>query len=170
MRGVYQRVQVQDDHGSGSSPHARGLLVGRVAGQAAGWIIPACAGFTLAAGDDEWLVADHPRMRGVYIRFSNCRIAVFGSSPHARGLPVRVGDPGHEGGIIPACAGFTRRCGGSCRGWRDHPRMRGVYARGLSWAVTVLGSSPHARGLPVGLDPVVHVPRIIPACAGFTPS
>ena len=53
------------------------------------------------------VIADHPRMRGVYLTFSPRLLRRLGSSPHARGL---------QGVTV----------------WRspnimDHPRMRGVY-------------------------------------------
>ena len=51
---------------------------------------------------------------------------------------------------------------------KDHPRSRGVYCgwRGaFSWSS---GSSPLARGLPLGAEAAAHADRIIPARAGFT--
>ena len=50
-----------------------------------------------------------------------------GSSPHARGARARLIDTGARAGIIPACAGSTRKAGD---GWcirQDHPRMRGEH-------------------------------------------
>ena len=91
-----------------------------------------------------------------------------GSSPLARGLRDRVVVTGHEGGIIPARAGFTQ--GTKAMGWSapDHPRSRGVYKRARLLLEQRVGSSPLARGL----RPVrsLHCPRwrIIPARAGFT--
>ena len=71
-------------------------------------------------------------------------------------------------GIIPARAGFTSsRPGRSCPG-RDHPRTRGVYRTAYDPAAAVLGSSPHARGLPDGPVHAQAAGRIIPARAGFT--
>ena len=54
-------------------------------------------------------------------------------------------------------------------GSRDHPRSRGVYARGLSAPYPHPGSSPLARGLPARGPRHRPALRIIPARAGFTP-
>ena len=114
-------------------------------------IIPACAGSTIL----ENIGHGYPQ----------------GSSPHARGAPelaidtfgADVDHPRMRGehelsllvtvcffGIIPACAGSTRRLGSemSC----------------------VRGSSPHARGAPAAGVRSTHSLRIIPACAGSTAS
>ena len=91
-----------------------------------------------------------------------------GSSPHARGLRHTSRARGQPGGIIPARAGFT-----SCpslppttRG--DHPRTRGVYGKPVAEFIISVGSSPHARGLPVLAGEGHGSCRIIPARAGFT--
>ena len=76
---------------------------------------------------------------------------------------VRVG-----GGIIPARAGFTRRCWRVFAAGRDHPRSRGVYAGGRLTSLRVLGSSPLARGLRGARTASLTVRGIIPARAGFT--
>ena len=91
-----------------------------------------------------------------------------GSSPLARGLPGTITPEQYEERIIPARAGFTYLRGTGGGAGRDHPRSRGVYARVLSHPVRVAGSSPLARGLQDGLEPVVAAARIIPARAGFT--
>ena len=92
----------------------------------------------------------------------------LGDHPHARGLPRWTRQARADHRIIPARAGFTgselfpASLGG------DHPRSRGVYPAFFTWAVTVPGSSPLARGLlDLHGDSDVLV-RIIPARAGFT--
>ena len=50
----------------------------------------------------------------------------------------------------------------------DHPRSRGVYAACGAVRAPEGGSSPLARGLPVGDGEAVHGGGIIPARAGFT--
>ena len=95
-------------------------------------------------------------------------MAITGSSPLARGLPL--GETRQTGflGIIPARAGFTSAARPGT--WRsaDHPRSRGVYGRRPAAAEFMAGSSPLARGLLEAEDFAgVHV-RIIPARAGFT--
>ena len=97
-------------------------------------------------------------------RTTRCR----GSSPHARGallldilLPQGLG-------IIPACAGSTRR-GTRCSGTsRDHPRMRGEHNLTNASALRGPGSSPHARGAQVRVRLLAARAGIIPACAGST--
>ena len=87
-------------------------------------------------------------MRGEHPVVSMPALLNAGSSPHARG--TRHGRPygSVEGGIIPACAGNTRRPRRRRVPARDHPRMRGEHT------------------LPT--DRMVEFQRIIPACAGNT--
>ena len=167
-RGVYIHISTDSSAISGSSPLARGLLVGRSVRLRLARIIPARAGFTspppAAAGGG----TDHPRSRGVYGRGTSVIRSADGSSPLARGLP---GDKTTQNGrvrIIPARAGFTsryRRRGICCK---DHPRSRGVYAASTGTVMLTGGSSPLARGLPHKRH-LFHVEHgIIPARAGFT--
>ena len=93
----------------------------------------------------------------------------LGSSPLARGLHGRRRFPASSGGIIPARAGFTRSSTRRRSRSRDHPRSRGVYPAFFTWAVTVPGSSPLARGLHLSSDKSWSKVGIIPARAGFTP-
>ena len=167
-RGVYG-VQVFDSETrAGSSPLARGLPPTNFPSVVGGGIIPARAGFTVHRHPRHRDGRDHPRSRGVYRKGGVGYELVRGSSPLARGLPVRPGGEALADRIIPARAGFTRRR----TTWRtrstDHPRSRGVYCGGLRVQRHFHGSSPLARGLRQlgGLD--VDGPRIIPARAGFT--
>ena len=148
MRGVYEALAEGEADASGSSPHARGLRTMMSERGDEGGIIPACAGFTLDVC--------------VSIVHSD------GSSPHARGLLAHLGAVQRHRGIIPACAGFTNARKQSVQAQPDHPRMRGVYALLLVDGWWGLGSSPHARGLPIEDGIVTATQRIIPACAGFT--
>ena len=71
-------------------------------------------------------------------------------------------------GIIPACAGSTRRARERARNRRDYPRMRGEHLFFIEPVTFAPGSSPHARG---ALKAVAHSRvrhGIIPACAGST--
>ena len=108
-------------------------------------------------------------MRGVYADAALMALVAWGSSPHARGLPVlpKLNPEGNR--IIPACAGFTAGVPGSGRGRPDHPRMRGVYPGYTPGRDVYHGSSPHARGLRRHTMCRSHLLGIIPACAGFTP-
>ena len=93
-----------------------------------------------------------------------------GSSPLARGLPLRLAVRVGEVRIIPARAGFTPSRSDRPIRPSDHPRSRGVYEEAVSKAGNVMGSSPLARGLPQGLLELLGDRRIIPARAGFTGS
>ena len=90
-----------------------------------------------------------------------------GSSPLARGLPTRPFPRTMTAGIIPARAGFTTCTTSAPRSSPDHPRSRGVYLQTTYEEMAGQGSSPLARGLPLGEDPHRGAGRIIPARAGF---
>ena len=75
-----------------------------------------------------------------------------------------------DGGIIPARAGFTRRCPMRPSSWGDHPRSRGVYGMAGGEPVPPSGSSPLARGLQWERQGKYWRKGIIPARAGFTSS
>ena len=131
-------------------------------------IIPARAGFTLRLADRHPPVADHPRSRGVYdINFGQ-KSGSVGSSPLARGLRQQGALREGRRWIIPARAGFTRRCRSGRPAWPDHPRSRGVYPAGWMLCKGQSGSSPLARGLLEVRPAEMALLGIIPARAGFT--
>ena len=106
-RGVYASASPESSSTSGSSPLARGLPPTPAPLALTVRIIPARAGFTphlpaLDAGR-----ADHPRSRGVYTRCIRWPMRWAGSSPLARGLPLRAMNHNVTRRIIPARAGFT---------------------------------------------------------------
>ena len=111
----------------GSSPLARGLRILFDASKHLIRIIPARAGFTLWTSSSKFAATDHPRSRGVYPGSAFAVSDTAGSSPLARGLPLRdvVGETLTR--IIPARAGFTRELEGFEALNGDHPRSRGVY-------------------------------------------
>ena len=111
---------------------------------------------------------DHPRTRGVYYTLYLQGLAVFGSSPHTRGLQVKEVMPRFRSGIIPAHAGFTCPWGSALPWWPDHPRTRGVYGPPRWRKKPLSGSSPHTRGLRPSTMAEKASFRIIPAHAGFT--
>ena len=152
----------------GSSPLARGLP-GALASQTGHQrIIPARAGFTDPGCSPHSAHGDHPRSRGVYLRFFIGQEPDEGSSPLARGLLCAIISAGRTIRIIPARAGFTRTENFLMGLEEDHPRSRGVYYydRRPRWAVP--GSSPLARGLRGNILGAVTQGGIIPARAGFT--
>ena len=174
----------------GSSPLARGLpqsipkLTDRTG------IIPARAGFTVAAGfADVEGQGSSPLARGLHavsqIKEGDLRIIParagftfvvvresspdLGSSPLARGLPMSIRSNRTRRRIIPARAGFTIMRSLMRPPTKDHPRSRGVYATSLISRPSPAGSSPLARGLRDTRQFSSRAPRIIPARAGFTP-
>ncbi len=85
MRGVHVVDAATDGTSTGSSPHARGPLIYGKKWEAVARIIPACAGSTPVPLFREWLIKDHPRMRGVHHSPILALFILIGSSPHARG-------------------------------------------------------------------------------------
>jgi len=90
--------------------------------------IPACAGNT----------RDQPL----------CRPNAYGSSPHARGTPIKI-----KINIVRLPV---------------HPRMRGEHSIDLTTRFDRYGSSPHARGTLYRFNNKIRPIRFIPACAGNT--
>ena len=167
-RGVYNWASWARNWAKGSSPLARGLLRPSWPPRPPSRIIPARAGFTHPSEDGHQQDRDHPRSRGVYSCLLHRASRLAGSSPLARGLLPLLVVEDLPLGIIPARAGFTafrrvfrRRC-------RDHPRSRGVYRTSKGRSISMSGSSPLARGLPVQDQRRGGQWRIIPARAGFT--
>ena len=146
-RGVYacQRARLSGE--VGSSPLARGLHRPRPSGRTAAGIIPARAGFTSGGAARSAPPPDHPRSRGVYAPSGCGVVSAWGSSPLARGLPVRAPQSVALARIIPARAGFTSRPTRPRLSRTDHPRSRGVYTFMMPSIVMHSGSSPLARGL-----------------------
>ena len=167
-RGVYGQCDRGVALSVGSSPLARGLQCGLpVDGQLQG-IIPARAGFTPRTINRDAESGDHPRSRGVYGNIRGYATSRGGSSPLARGLPVRNYLAHPTARIIPARAGFTGIGLRRSLSRTDHPRSRGVYDATIKFKQTLAGSSPLARGLHGGGRNNNNVIGIIPARAGFT--
>ena len=168
MRGEHIVAARMASWAVGSSPHARGahrwhLLVG-----GGGRLIPACAGSTGVPLDPWCPVRAHPRMRGEHC-FPDCTThRPRGSSPHARGAPVRGRLHGPVQRLIPACAGSTRPRPSASSAASAHPRMRGEHCVRVRDESGVGGSSPHARGARHRQDGRCDQGGLIPACAGST--
>ena len=75
---------------------------------------------------------------------------------------------GAQCGFIPPCARNTGTYARHVLPFKVHPRMRGEYFFLFSYLFMVIGSSPHARGIPCRDQPEPVMPRFIPACAGNT--
>ena len=166
MRGEGIRVHPDPAIPPGSSPHARGGLASIMS--AIKWVrlIPACAGRAMTMGL-RWLGGGaHPRMRGEGSWAWNSVIVPIGSSPHARGGPLRARGGAPHRRLIPACAGRAGGIWGSMQAQAAHPRMRGEGFGRNDEGQTFSGSSPHARGGLVRAGDVHAGERLIPACAG----
>ena len=118
---------VVSDPSEGSSPLARGARRCIRKRSRHYGIIPACAGSTATSPSTRWSRTDHPRLRGEHLCHLMWYVWGGGSSPLARGAPVRVDSEHVHAGIIPACAGSTRSSRRSLRPRRDHPRLRGEH-------------------------------------------
>ena len=168
MRGEHRLASIPSALMRGSSPHARGARARPVYEGLVPGIIPACAGSTCLSCSIAGTSRDHPRMRGEHSALLTVYVYVVGSSPHARGALVDGLASLPSQGIIPACAGSTRRFHCARRRCRDHPRMRGEHACSLLPSDFGAGSSPHARGAPMSWPTAKVRAGIIPACAGST--
>ena len=168
MRGEYYILRKSGDDCEGSPPHARGIQFKKMHKAATGGITPACAGNTTTSWCGISGSGDHPRMRGEYFRDGYIAACEEGSPPHARGI-LRSSRPALTWpGITPACAGNTDRDRVFFVPGRDHPRMRGEYARCDMNILDETGSPPHARGIPQGSVLALNPLGITPACAGNT--
>ena len=152
----------------GSSPHVRGALKQDVARLRTAGIIPACAGSTRSTTARSPGIRDHPRMCGEHQFVDGFPGGQKGSSPHVRGAPAAVVVCHLVRGIIPACAGSTRRSWSSTACSGDHPRMCGEHVEHGVTPVLQEGSSPHVRGARFVPFSFRGGGGIIPACAGST--
>ena len=167
-RGVYAPIEGASVGRQGSSPLARGLLVGALGEGEPGLDHPRSRGvYGARAHGGHALVGSSPLARGLPV-VEKLADWFTGSSPLARGLPVREASRPRRWRIIPARAGFTRTRARGGHLHRDHPRSRGVYPRRAWTRSAPAGSSPLARGLPTPSLDTISASRIIPARAGFT--
>ena len=131
MRGERRLGRDITRSGVGSSPHARGTRMARRPGSARCRFIPACAGNARSASRPEPSSTVHPRMRGERSSSLFCSIPSRGSSPHARGTPMKGPSQCVIWRFIPACAGnATHACEVDFM-QAVHPRMRGERAVAL---------------------------------------
>src|SRR5690606_8543937 len=150
MRGEHDWTEITGKPATGSSPHARGAPVHDRLGWQSDGLIPACAGSTSPRRPTAPLVRAHPRMRGEHPPGAGPLPVTEGSSPHARGAPALTWDDTAGVGLIPACAGSTRALLPYLPIHLAHPRMRGEHQGFEGVLARRLGSSPHARGAPLG--------------------
>ena len=153
---------------AGSSPRVRGTRLRDRPPHPRPGIIPACAGNTGFYRVHTKDVGDHPRVCGEHPGTMVLTWYLRGSSPRVRGTLAEVEVVHDPLGIIPACAGNTRRGMWSGRRCWDHPRVCGEHEREFAVVRFDTGSSPRVRGTRRGR--ISHHARtgIIPACAGNT--
>ena len=153
----------------GSSPRVRGTRVLVPSEYILRGIIPACAGNTRPGPETRACLSDHPRVCGEHADKVDQQVIDMGSSPRVRGTRERRGPFHHDHGIIPACAGNTRRGSRRSHPRRDHPRVCGEHSDEPFTAEEIAGSSPRVRGTLADNVHRIHDRGIIPACAGNTP-
>ena len=163
---VHQLFRARDE--SGSSPLARGTLVRISESAPMSGLIPARAGNTSRHGYSANGNGAHPRSRGEHGDGSVSEGYVSGSSPLARGTPMMVGSADAEAGLIPARAGNTDRRLRDRTPRRAHPRSLGEHCPHCAHRPRNQGSSPLARGTPVGAAVLTLTSGLIPARAGNT--
>ena len=131
---------------AGSSPRARGTRRPQPHRGGRRRFIPASAGNTYrgSAPLRKWTV--HPRERGEHSINGFSRKGVAGSSPRARGTPVRWPHLAAPARFIPASAGNTICRPNTSAPKAVHPRERGEHLDVVVVEVAGPGSSPRARG------------------------
>ena len=153
---------------TGSSPRVRGRPRSRSMLKLSPGLIPACAGQTRRPRVGLIGSRAHPRVCGADLSAINDAPHKRGSSPRVRGRPSDWIAFSSWRGLIPACAGQTRRCRTLCFGRRAHPRVCGADRHSHQNAPPVLGSSPRVRGRQMMKEAGGDPEGLIPACAGQT--
>ena len=152
----------------GSSPLARGKRATLPGGCTSQRLIPARAGKTGCPTIAPTGRQAHPRSRGENILKCGCFAVATGSSPLARGKQSRSGVSRSRLGLIPARAGKTAYLAGMRISVTAHPRSRGENYQRRRAGGDMAGSSPLARGKPLGPAAGVALLGLIPARAGKT--
>ena len=167
-RGEHFDLRAQRSAFYGSSPLARGTHIGPCSRPMQRRFIPARAGNTAPRRRGPRLGSVHPRSRGEHKSRECFEPASLGSSPLARGTPLRRPRRRGRRRFIPARAGNTRIHRTCPSPSSVHPRSRGEHITIYGQMLLSSGSSPLARGTHRGR--AVHQPhhRFIPARAGNT--
>ena len=153
---------------SGSSPRVRGKLRLYTRPSGTRGLIPACAGKTSDFYAAIISSPAHPRVCGENKESLSLAGLLSGSSPRVRGKPFACFLAVLRPGLIPACAGKTRRVDSKARRRRAHPRVCGENTRAASPPKAVWGSSPRVRGKRGRSVKASFLTGLIPACAGKT--
>ena len=107
LRGEYMFQNSAYGNKWGSPPLARGILDTMGDIEFPIGITPACAGNTDAINGCDYVVGDHPRLRGEYLLVRLLVGLLTGSPPLARGIPSSTRRKTSSSRITPACAGNT---------------------------------------------------------------
>ena len=113
----------------GSSPRARGTLIGVFGHDLGARFIPACAGNTASKISSSVSRPVHPRVRGEHNFLEVPPLFRLGSSPRARGTRPGRRVRQQECRFIPACAGNTLRVRCAVPLLSVHPRVRGEHSK-----------------------------------------
>ena len=152
----------------GSSPPARGTRDQVEVARPSHRFIPARAGNTRSTPAGRITGPVHPRPRGEHCCRIRHSLPTYGSSPPARGTPLRVAQTGAYRRFIPARAGNTFTRHRQLALASVHPRPRGEHDGEGQPARESIGSSPPARGTHVRAAGAGVRRRFIPARAGNT--
>ena len=166
-RGEHFTVFSVDRPTPGSSPLARGAQNHWRLQSFLFRLIPAGAGSTSLSPYPTHPTA-HPRWRGEHATSHAAATFAAGSSPLARGAPPASTSHPESNRLIPAGAGSTSARVLACCRSSAHPRWRGEHCGMVATLLSLLGSSPLARGAPQAQSPVKLELRLIPAGAGST--
>ena len=132
----------------GSSPPVRGAHVAYRRYEGHAGLIPACAGSTPMSRLVSAPCWAHPRLCGEHANEKAGKRTLLGSSPPVRGARLWLRPGHHLQGLIPACAGSTKR--------------KAFFYK------TASGSSPPVRGAQPCSWRRHQDHGLIPACAGST--
>ena len=152
----------------GSSPLARGTPHTRINARSHTRLIPARAGNTPPYHPHHRHRPAHPRSRGEHHMKSRMFPMMVGSSPLARGTRLHSDRRHLCCRLIPARAGNTAGLWWKTAPSPAHPRSRGEHVGVVGDEQVGFGSSPLARGTPIGSYSGLLISRLIPARAGNT--
>ncbi len=167
-RGEHKSSKAGRVWGCGSSPLARGTRRTLTAQRLQPRFIPAGAGNTRTPCATIPANTVHPRWRGEHSGWTCFSSSSSGSSPLARGTPLRHPCRHPAGRFIPAGAGNTVDRQRLAAPLPVHPRWRGEHFRQPIAETKGFGSSPLARGTHIRPLLGQGLARFIPAGAGNT--
>ncbi len=165
-RGERIRGEGLGSQEDGSSPQARGTLIGETYIASQRRFIPAGAGNACQISFRMKNSTVHPRRRGERILVMFLKNGGFGSSPQARGTRYGSRIAGARTRFIPAGAGNASEGRRESRRGTVHPRRRGERPGSIVDRNVDAGSSPQARGTLAKGDVSLEEGRFIPAGAG----